>query len=97
MYNNEDQTSMGLTHTRMWLALVHEKLVTCTKQTLEPLQALSTTYLMKFGVKEPREETNPHRKPWGREEHHCKIPQSLRSTAGALAVMLQLVSQQRAF
>ena len=23
---------------------------------------------------EPHEETNPHRKPWEREEYHCKIP-----------------------
>ena len=23
---------------------------------------------------EPHEETNPHKKPWGREEYHCKIP-----------------------
>ena len=93
---------MGLTHTRMRLALVHEKLVTCTKRTPEPLQALSVAYPMKFGVeKEPREEeepleeTNLHRKPWGRDEHHCKIPQSLRFTAGALAVTLQPMSRQR--
>jgi hypothetical protein len=68
---------------------------------------LSATYPMKSSVekepheeKEPqeeksREETNPHRKPWGREEHHCKIPQSLRSVADALAVMLQPMSRQR--
>jgi hypothetical protein len=38
MYNdNKDLTSMGLTHTRLRLALMHEKLVTCTKQTPEPL------------------------------------------------------------
>ena len=64
----------------MQLALVHEKLVTCTKRTPEPLEMLSATYLMKSGAEkepreeEPREETNPHRKPWGSEEHHCKIP-----------------------
>jgi hypothetical protein len=63
----------------MWLALVHEKLVTCTKQTPEPLKALSAMYPMKSGVEkepheekepreeeEPHEETNLHRKPWGR-------------------------------
>ena len=100
---------MGLTHTRMQLALVHEKLVTCTKRTPEPLQMLSTAYPMKSGVKkehheekepqeeeEPCEETNPHRKPWEIEEHHCKIPQSLRSTSDALAVMLQPMSRWRA-
>ena len=57
MYNNKDLTSMGLTHTRMWLALVHEKLVTCTKRTPEPLQALSALYPIKSSAeKEPREE-----------------------------------------
>jgi hypothetical protein len=39
MYNNKDLTSMGLTHTRLRLALVHVKLVTSTKRTLEPLQS----------------------------------------------------------
>ena len=57
MYNNKDLTSMGLTHTRMRLALVHEKLVTCTKRTLEPLQALSAMYSMNFDAdKKPYEE-----------------------------------------
>ena len=73
MYDNKDLTSMGLIHTRMWLVLVHEKLVTCTKQTPETFHALSTVYPMNSGVeKEPREEenephveTNPHRKPIG--------------------------------
>ena len=38
----------------MQLALVHEKLVTCTKRTPEPLEMLSATYLMKSGAeKEP--------------------------------------------
>jgi len=70
----------------MQLVCVHKKLVTCTKPTPEPLQRFSATYLMKSGTEkepceekepqeeEPHEETNPHRKPWGREEHHCKIP-----------------------
>jgi len=87
----------------MRLALMHKKLVTCTKRTTKPLQELYAAYPMKSSVEkeprkeeEPREETNPHRKPWGREEHHCKIPQSLRSTAIALAVMLQPVSRRRA-
>jgi hypothetical protein len=85
MYNNKDLKSMGLTHTQRQLALVHEKLVTFTKWTPEPLQALFVAYPMKssaekepYEEKEPREEpckeTNPYRKPWGREEHHCKIP-----------------------
>ena len=87
MYNNKDLMSMGITHTLIRLALVHEKLVTCTKRTPEPLQVLSAVYPMKYGAEkepheekepreeeEPRKETNPHRKPWGREEHHCKIP-----------------------
>jgi hypothetical protein len=39
MYNNKDLKSMGLTHTQRQLALVHEKLVTFTKRTPEPLQA----------------------------------------------------------
>jgi hypothetical protein len=44
----------------MWLVLVHEKLVTCTKQTPEPLKALYVAYPMKSGVeKEPREEKEP--------------------------------------
>ena len=72
---------MGLTHTRMRLALVHEKLVTCTKQTPETFHALSTVYPMNSGVeKEPREEekklsveTNSNRKPSGREEHHSMV------------------------
>jgi hypothetical protein len=65
----------------MRLALVHEKLVTCTKRTPEPLQALSVTYSMKSSVEkepreeeEPRKETNPHRKPWGRENTIAKYP-----------------------
>ena len=71
MYNNKDLMSMGLTHTRVWFKQLHEKLVTCTKRTPEPLQVLSVAYLMNSGVeKKPREETNPHRKPIGREEHH---------------------------
>ena len=82
MYNNKDLTSMGLTHTQLWLALVHEKLVPCTKRTPKPLQALSTVYLMNSSAekkpceedKEPYKDSNLHRKPSGREEHHCKIP-----------------------
>ena len=74
---------MGFTHTRLHrtppssarvdagqgrLELVHENLVTCTKRTPKPLQALSTVYPMNSGAeKEPREETNLHRKPSGRE------------------------------
>ena len=60
MYNNKDLMSMGITHTRMQLMLVHEKLVTCTKWTPEPLQVLSVAYPMKSGAeKEPREEKEP--------------------------------------
>ena len=54
MYNNKDLMSMGLTHTRLLLVLVHKKLVTCTKRTPEPLQALSAVYPMKSSAeKEP--------------------------------------------
>ena len=76
MYNNKDLMSMGLTHTWLWLVLVHEKLVTCTKRIPKPLQALSITYPMNLGAEkepheekepqeeeEPCEETNPHKKP----------------------------------
>jgi hypothetical protein len=70
----------------MRLALVHEKLVTFTKRTPEPLQALSVAYSMKFGAEkerreekepreeEPREETNPHRKPWEERNTIAKYP-----------------------
>ena len=65
---------MGLTHTRLRLLLVHEKLVTCTKQTPEPLEALSAAYPMNSGAeKEPREETNPHRKPSGRKGRKTSV------------------------
>ena len=65
---------MGLTHTRLLLVLVHEKLVTCTKRTPEPLQALSAVYPMNSGAeKEPREETNPHRKPSGRKGRKTSV------------------------
>ena len=74
MYNNKDLTSMGLTHTRVWFKQLHEKLVTCTKRTPEPLQVLSVAYLMNSGVeKKPREETNPHRKPSGREGRKTNV------------------------
>ena len=74
MYNNKDLTSMGLTHTQLLLVLVHEKLVTCTKRTPEPLQALSAAYPMNSGAeKEPHEETNPHRKPSRREGRKTSV------------------------
>ena len=82
MYNNKDLSSMGFTHTRLHrtspssarvdvgqgrLGLVHEKLVTCTKRTPEPLQALYAAYPMNsYAEKEPREEINPYKKPSGR-------------------------------
>ena len=75
MYNNKDLTSMGLTHTRLWLMLVHEKLVTCTKRTPEPLQALFVAYPMNSSAeKEPHEETNRHRKPSEREGRKTSVP-----------------------
>jgi hypothetical protein len=44
----------------MQVVLVHEKLVTCTKRTLEPLQELFAAYSMKSGAeKEPHEEKKP--------------------------------------
>ena len=65
----------------MQLVLVHEKLVTCTKRTPKPLQALSAACPMNFSVeKEPREGTNPHREPSGREGKQvfpCTIASSI--------------------
>ena len=57
----------GVNAGRGRLALVHEKLVTCTKWTPEPLQALYAAYPMNsYAEKEPREEINPYKKPSGR-------------------------------
>ena len=86
MYNNKDLTSMGLTHTRLLLVLVHKKLVTCTKRTPEPLQALSAVYPMNSGAeKEPREETNPHRKPSGRKGRKTSVfPCTIASSSAPL-------------
>ena len=66
MYNNKDLMSMGLTHTRLRLALVHEKLVTCTKRTPEPLQALSAVYSMKSSAENEPQEEDPHEKTMGK-------------------------------
>jgi hypothetical protein len=64
VYNNKDLSKNRCTITKtyqMRLALMHEKLVTCTKRTPEPLKALSAAYLMKSGVeKEPHEDTGNH-------------------------------------
>ena len=57
---------MGLTHTRMRFALVHEKLVTCTKRTPEPLQALSAVYSMKSSAENEPQEEDPHEKTMGK-------------------------------
>ena len=66
MYNNKDLTSMGLTQTQLRLALVHEKLVTCTKRTPEPLQALSAVYSMKSSAENEPQEEDPHEKTMGK-------------------------------
>ena len=101
MYNNKDLSSMGFTHTQLHrkpssgarvdagrgrLALVHENLVTCTKRTPKPLQALSTVYPMNSGAeKEPHEETNPHSKPTRREGRKISVfPYTIASSSAPL-------------